>query len=60
LGLDAQFVHDALAVVAQTKTGFDNAAAGQQLRRNRAAFRVMQLKHPSPLGGGQLQDVRPV
>ena len=50
--LHAQFLQDALAVVAQTKSGLGDTGALQQLRCDGAACRVVQLEDPGVLGGG--------
>ena len=60
LWLNAEFVNDAFAVIAQPKSGFDDAFEGQQIGSHRSTLGLVQLKYPSPLGRGQLQDVRPV
>jgi len=58
--LDAKFLDDAFAVIAQTKARFGNAGSRQQVGGYGAALGVMQLKHPCTITRGELQHMRPI
>jgi hypothetical protein len=59
-GFDTQFVNDAPAVITPFKASFGDAAMGQQVGRHGSTFWLMQLKHPSPLTGRQLQYMKSI